>query len=140
MCVAGENGGYFQRSCFRQASWIVREQECRTRRTSDHSRDVARPARPETNPGQFQRFSAHAQSSPCVIQHRDPAFRQCLRDRALVVVVAKDREYALRRLQLRQQLGYWSDVCAIAEGDVVASQDDEIGSLCHDEVHRPLDV
>ena len=61
-----------------------------------------------------------------------PALRQRRRHVPFVVVVAEDREDAVRRVQRRQQLRDGLDECPIAERDVVAAEDDQVGPLRHE--------
>ena len=70
-----------------------------------------------------------------VLEHLDVALRERGRHRAVVVVVAEDREDAVRRTKRRQRVGGRLDVVAIGPRDVIAAKHDDVGMLPHQGRH-----
>jgi hypothetical protein len=57
----------------------------------------------------------------------------------IVIVVAQDREYAVRGRQWRERVGGWADEAPISPRHIVAAKNDEVRRLVHQQSHGAID-
>ena len=82
-------------------------------------------------PDQIDRLVPDRQPGARILQHLHAVAGERGRHVVVVVVVAEDAEHAVWRGERRERVGGRVDVVAIAAGDVVAAEHDQIRLLGH---------
>lgn len=112
---------------FHQAARVVRQQEGRFSGASQHTGDFVRTAGPEPDARDVEALAADGQRGALVAQYGEALGRERRRHLAVIVVIAQNGERAMGRLgERREALGHRADEAAIAVGDVIAAEYDEI--------------
>jgi tyrosyl-tRNA synthetase len=138
--VAREHDGNIELGRLGQSTRIVGEHDDRIARVAQYPGDLWRLARPEPDPGQLQARLADHDAGALISQHRESFSHQRRRHVAVVIVVAKNREHAVRCRQRREQIGDRLYVGSIAPGHVVAAENDQIRPLGEKSLHGMHDV
>ena len=74
------------------------------------------------------------------LQHVNASRRERRRHVVIIVVIAEDREDAMRRGQRRERFSGRHHERAVAPGDVIAAEHDEVGLGGHQQSHAAIDV
>ena len=98
MGVTGKHERHVQLRGMLQAPWIVREKDGVGARSLEDRRQVFGAAGPEANAHEVDRFVANRDSRPLILQHGEPTLLQRCGHVAVIVMVAKNREGAQRRV------------------------------------------
>ena len=136
--VSCEDGWYVECRCLVETPRIVRKEDDGFPTATDDAIDVSRLPSPESDSSERQSFATDFKSRSSVLQHLNVLCRQRRRHVAIIVMVAKDGEHTVWRVQWGEELGDRTNVRAIAPRDIVATQDDDVGSRCQNAIDGVL--